>query len=146
MNVIASSAYRSDRLRLLDVSGASSVAQESWLRIAVSGRRLRWLRAASCASPQPALAPIGSWVLLQHLDLSASQKLTTLPESIGGCAQLAHLDLGRCEALTALPDSIGGCAQLAHLDLGWCKALTRCRTASAAARGWRTSTWAGASR
>ncbi|KAJ1273954.1 hypothetical protein BS78_05G025500 [Paspalum vaginatum] len=91
---------------------------------------------------------IGKLHKLRTLNLSNSQKLKCLPDSIGNCNTLSStvlcycmklialpksigklhnlrtLNLSRCKGLKCLPDSIGDCDMLSSIDLCNCEKLT----------------------
>ena len=67
---------------------------------------------------------IGTLDGLQILNLSECPQLLELPDTIGGLKALTSLDLSGCESLTALPNAIGELGALTELHLNECSSLT----------------------
>ena len=67
---------------------------------------------------------IGTLDGLQILNLSECPQLLELPDTIGGLKALTSLDLSGCASLTALPNAIGELGALTELHLNECSSLT----------------------
>ncbi|KAH9289314.1 hypothetical protein KI387_033431, partial [Taxus chinensis] len=61
---------------------------------------------------------------LEHLDISSSKTLASLPYSFGELKSLRFLDMSSCTKLVTLPDSFASLSALERLDLSGCHQLS----------------------